>query len=438
MPEGGPILSVVPGGAATHNGTITIVGILGESFDGLPTDARRALGGADWIAASGRHLDAWRAWLGRSSAKEVGARAVPAIEADRDLGAFAEQVAQRAVEHSEDVCVIASGDPGFFGVVGALLRVVERSRLKVFPVASSVAVAFARLGLPWDDAAVIDLSGRTSADAVQALRVARKAAVLTSPEVPPQTLGRALVDVGVSTDLVAVCSRLGCPDERVIELDLDDLAVGAFDPMSVVILIGPGGLQTMGWEEAGATSAGETRVAPPGEERVNSLSSEIVHEVSEISRAKLMLPGTGVLWDVEGAEASVAVGSARARPGLTVFAIAPTDAGEDAAGTISDDAASAGVAVHVVSEKAPGAFERLPDPDRVFLGSEDPNLLDAAIRRLRPGGRVVAAFGSVDRAVAAAERLGSLSQIAVSDAKRDDDGSWSLVARDPVFLVWGP
>ena len=52
--------------------------------------------------------------------------------------------------HDGDAVVLASGDPGFFGIVRALR---ERGLdCVVLPAVSSVALAFARAGLPWDDA----------------------------------------------------------------------------------------------------------------------------------------------------------------------------------------------------------------------------------------------------------------------------------------------
>ncbi len=249
----------------------------------------------------------------------------------------------------EDVCVLAAGDPGFFGVVRSLLRVMERSRLRVIPGPSSVALAFARIGLPWDDAVVISLEERPVDEVVRVLRMARKAAVLTSAgaALPPQLLGRALVEAGLSTDLLAVCSRLGCADERVSEPDLAELATETWDPMSVVVIVGPGGLQAVGWEEAGPGGRSSPWLAPtpwglpdvgPGDGATDGTD----HERRAVALSKLAPPSSGVLWDLGGAEAGLAVDCARLCPGLTVFAVAELD--EDAA-RITARAAPYGVAV---------------------------------------------------------------------------------------------
>lgn len=439
-----PTLSVVNGDAG---GTVWVLGVLGDTLGALEPAARKALAQARYVAGGRRHLAAWRAWLAERAGVESGARAVPTIEMTDDADDFVHQVAQRAVDGGADVCVLASGDPGFFGLTRALLRVVDRHRIRVLPAPSSVAVAFSRLGLPWDDAVVASAHGRSLADAVRSVRLARKAAVLTSPENPPQAVGRALLDAGVNLDLVAVCSRLGCADEAVHEIDLAALAAGRFDPLSVVVLVGPGGLQSLGWGAGSSIAAdAETGAAVGPQDRILAWGlpeSAFTHrggmvtksEVRAVILGKLALPAVGVLWDLGAGSGSVAVECALVCPGLTVFAV---EQDEEAAARVAANAARLGAGVHVVTGRAPEALVALPDPDRVFVGGGGTTVLDAALRRLRPGGRVVATFAALNRAAEAVERLGRLAQVSVSRASQLPDGGWRLSGANPVFVAWGP
>ncbi|CAM5236665.1 hypothetical protein SGLAM104S_05648 [Streptomyces glaucescens] len=77
--------------------------------------------------------------------------------------------------------VLASGDPGFFGIVRALAERFGTERLDVRAGVSSVAAAFARAGLPWDDAVVVSAHGREPRTAVNVCRAHPKVAVLTGP-----------------------------------------------------------------------------------------------------------------------------------------------------------------------------------------------------------------------------------------------------------------
>lgn len=404
---------------------VTVVGIADDRVEALTPEARHALSSATCVAGGRRHLALWRSWrIGDAETLEIGG----------SVEDVASAVRRWTSEDGREVCVLASGDPGFFGILRSLLRTIDRRSLRVIPAPSSVSVAFARLGLPWDDAVIVSAHGRPLAGAVDAVRTARKAAVLTSPDIPPAALGAALVEVGASMDLVAVCERLGCGDERVVELTVEELASGSdrFDPLSVVVLVGPGGLPLLGWD------AGNSKVLAWGaaderfEHRAGMLTKS---EVRSVVLGKLALPARGVMWDVGAGSGSVAVQCAGVQPGLTVFAV---EQRPDTASRISANALAFGAAVHVVPGSAPAALETLPAPDRAFVGGGGLSVLDAVLERVRPEGRVVASYAALDRAAAAADRLGNMVQVSVDRGERLPDGGWRLAAQNPVFVAWGP
>jgi precorrin-6B methylase 2 len=72
------------------------------------------------------------------------------------------------------------------------------------------------------------------------------------------------------------------------------------------------------------------------------------------------------------------------------------------------------------------------------VGGGGLDVLDAVLARLSPGGRAVATFAAVDRAAAAAGRLGHLVQVGVSRGQALPDGGIRLAAENPVFVAWGP
>ncbi|HEY3941323.1 MAG TPA: precorrin-6y C5,15-methyltransferase (decarboxylating) subunit CbiE [Acidimicrobiales bacterium] len=413
---------------------VTVIGLASDRLGDLSRDAVDALGSAELVVGGERHLAAWRSWrpLLGADADAAGRVEMLAIGADADAAAL--EVRRAAVDGGRRVCVLASGDPGFFGILRALLRALDRRSLRVLPAASSVAVAFARLGLPWDDAAVVSAHGRPLVDAVRAARTRPKVAVLTSPDAPPQALGSALVDLGLSFDLVAVCSSLGTPSESVDELDLAQLAAGSFDPLSVVVLVGPAGLPPVGWSPAGG-SPKPLGWGLPDDRFAHRAGMITKAEVRSVVLGKLELPPTGVLWDVGAGSASVAIEAALARPGMTVLAV---EASPEAAAQATANVADLQAGVHVVLGRAPEVLATLPAPDRVFVGGGGLEVLRSVLGHLGPGGRAVATFAALDRAAAAGELLGNLAQIAVSAGERLPDGAWRLAARNPVFVAWGP
>ena len=338
-----------------------------------------------------------------------------------DLGPVLERIAGEPGR----VCVLASGDPGFFGIVRSLAERFGPQALDVRPAASSVSLAFARLGLPWDDAVVVSAHGRPLPTAARRAAAAPKAAVLTSPESPPEALGKELAVLGARHRRVVVCSRLGMPDEEVNDVDLDRLASGTWDPLSVVVLLDGDDVATgpvLAWglpEDAFAHREGMITKA----------------EVRAVALGKLALPSAGVLWDIGAGSGSVAVECALLRPGLRVIAV---ERDRDQAERVGMNARDHGVRVEVVDGQAPAVLGGLPDPDRAFVGGGGIDVLDAVLARLAPGGRVVAAYAALDRAATAAGRLGHLVQLGVSRAQVLPDGGIRLAAENPVFVAWGP
>lgn len=365
------------------------------------------------------------------------------IEVGTNVDELARTVHQRAMEASRRVCVLASGDPGFFGILRALERTVDRQALRVLPAPSSVSLAFARLRLPWDDALVVSAHGHPLAELAGMLRTASKAAVLTSPGSPPEAVGQALVDAGAVMDLVAVCNGLGSSDEQVRELTLVELASGRFDPLSVLVLLGPGSLPLVGWAPGHLRHGSGTGSVPvkglartPADSDFQSTGATDANtEVRSIVLGKLALPTAGVLWDLGAEPGSIAIESSLLRPRLTVMAV---EESPEYAARISASALALGAGAHVVTGSVPGVLGGLPSPDRVVIGSGDLGHLDVVLERLRPGGRVVATFKAMSQAAAAGDRLGNLVQIGIGRGERLPRGGWQLAARNPVFVVWGP
>ena len=223
-----------------------------------------------------------------------------------------------------------------------------------------------------------------------------------------------------------MCARLGHDDETVTRTDLEGLAAGSFPPLAVVVLQAPAALD----EPGGPTLAW----GRPDDRYAHRAGMITKAEVRAVALGKLALPGAGVLWDVGAGSGSVAVECSRLAPGLRVFAV---ERRPDDVERLRENATGTGVIV--VEGEAPDVLVGLPDPDRVFLGGGGLNVLESVMDRLRPGGLVVATYAALDRAAAAASRLGQLVQVAVSrGAPLGGSGALRLAAENPVFVCWGP
>lgn len=400
--------------------------------DAAPSLAMVGLQGGEWFGrAAGEALRSATVVLGAARhiavlPEDVRARREP-------TGAPVTETLERAAALSdagERVCIVASGDPGFFGLARLAASRFGRA-LTIHPAPSSVSLAFARARVAWDDAVVVSAHGRDTFGvdrATEAVMRLPKVAVLTSPADPPEKLGRALVHAGCPPRRVVVASRLGESGETVWEGDVPGLAGGRFDGLSVVVLLAPTPHDLPG----GAGAAGVSWGLP--EERFEHRAGMITKaEVRAVALGKLGLPSAGVLWDVGAGSGSVSAECCRLAPGLRVFAVerAPEDAERARINLRSTGAV-------VVEGEAPAALDELPDPDRCFIGGGGEKILDEVISRLRPGGSVVATYAVMERAAYAAERLGNLIQLSVArGVAAGEGGPLRLNAENPVFVCWG-
>lgn len=393
---------------------VTVVGMVGGEVFG--SRAQRALATADVVVGSTRHL----------------AHITPAtselIELAGPLPAVLDRIAA-VREQGRSVCLLSSGDPGFFGI-GRLVAERFGDDAALLPAPSSVSLAFAAAGLTWDDADVVSAHGRPLAAAVELVVRSPKVAVLTSPSQPPQCLGQALATAGCGPRRVVVASRLGETDESVTTTDLTGLAGGRFDPMSVVVLTSEGNSPV-----AANTGMNLSWGAPTDsfEHRDGMITKP---EVRAIVLSKLGLATATTLWDIGAGSGSVGIEAATIRPGLVVHAIERNSV--DAA-RIERNAAAFGVADHVtvVVGDAPAALDGLPDPDRVFVGGGGLDVIEAAWQRLRPGGLLVATFVVLDRAVRAMDLLGDMIQLHVDRAVAIGGVGMRLEPTNPTFVCWG-
>lgn len=390
---------------------ITVVGVDGA---GLAQGAEEALARAEVVVGAARHLAAaaLRAGLERVELGPV----EPALDVIAD---------RRAV-------VLASGDPGFFGIV-RLLR--ERGyEPAVLPARSSVQLLFARLGRSWDDVAVVSAHGRAPGPAVNVCRARAATAVLTAPGAGPAEIGAALD--GWPRTLV-VAEDLGGPGERLTTLPAADAATRAWHPLNVVLCLrDPAAVPPRGWCAGGEPTPPAAGWALPDDAFVHRAGMVTKAEVRAVALARLAPRPGCLVWDVGAGSGSVAVECAR----LGAAALAVERRADDAA-RVAANAAAHGVEVRLVIGDAPAALTALPRPDAVFVGGGGPEVVITAAAAGPE--RIVVALAALDRiaptraALLAAGYALDGVQLAAARLAPLPDGAVRLAATNPITLLWG-
>ncbi|MFI5799426.1 precorrin-6y C5,15-methyltransferase (decarboxylating) subunit CbiE [Streptomyces sp. NPDC051677] len=394
---------------------VTVIG-----WDGSPLTAaaRSALGAATLVAGAAHHL----------ALPEV----PPAAERVR-LGSVA-LAARRIAGHRGTAVVLADGDPGFFGVVRTLRAPEFGLEVEVVPAVSAVAAAFARAGMPWDDAQVVVAHRRTLRRAVNVCRAHTKVAVLTSPGAGPAELG--LLMEGVHRTFV-VCEELGTTREQVSVVTSDKAADHTWRDPNVVIVIGgstaPAVAGDSGWIAGRDPAAGPRGWALPGEAYGGGLG-EGESELLRAAQLARLGPRVGdLVWDIGCGSGAFATEAARA--GAAVIAV---DHDLDACGRTDASSRRHGVQLQIVHGTAPHVLENLPEPDVVRVGGGGAAVVSAVADR-RPQ-RIVTHAATRD----AAERVGrDLSEhgyrveCALVQSVELDTRAWTETERSVAFLLTG-
>ncbi|WP_330176733.1 precorrin-6y C5,15-methyltransferase (decarboxylating) subunit CbiE [Streptomyces sp. NBC_01498] len=395
---------------------VTVIG-----WDGTPLApaATSALAAATLVAGAAHHL------------------ALPEIPPDAErvrLGSI-DLAARRIAGHRGSAVVLADGDPGFFGVVRTLRAPEHGLEVEVVPAVSAVATAFARAGMPWDDARVVVAQQRTLRRAVNVCRAHTKVAVLTSPGAGPAEL--ALLLQGVHRTFV-ICEELGTDREQVTVLTSDKAADHVWRDPNVVLVVGGIGtapVRTGGW------IAGHDAEYPPAVRGWALPSEEYGIDLGEgestwLRAAQLARLGarTGdLVWDIGSGSGAVAAEAGRL--GAAVIAV---DAEPGACASTAAAARRAGVQLEVVEGRAPQVLEDLPEPDVVRIGGGGLDVVVACADR-RPA-RIVTHAATRDdaEAICAALREGGYTVECVLLQSVDmDTGAWLERERSVVFLVVG-
>lgn len=203
----------VVGESAETSAPVRVVGYLGDAAP-VSAAARRAVAEADLVVGGRRHLDAFDVPEDRRLVLGPLGPAIEALQARGD---------RRAV-------VVASGDPGFFGIVRRLRH--AGLDLLVEPAPSALALAFGRLGLPREDAQIVSAHGRDLRRALNVVRAHDTVGVMTTVGAGLREIAAGLTAGAASWPRrLALLEHLGEAGERVRWFTPDEAL--ALDPSDI-------------------------------------------------------------------------------------------------------------------------------------------------------------------------------------------------------------
>ena len=135
--------------------TIFVVGIGLDGSDGLSEGVNRIIEHATVLAGSKRHLS----YFPEQSGKKV---------CLSNLKTGIDEIA-KLVQGDCSVVILASGDPLFFGLGRLLLESFEQEKLELHPHVSSIQLGFSKIKVPWQDASLVSVHGRSNEELIKLL-----------------------------------------------------------------------------------------------------------------------------------------------------------------------------------------------------------------------------------------------------------------------------
>lgn len=415
----------------------TLVGILDDGWDGLTDASRAALRAAGLVIGVRRMLDL------------VVPHLPPGVELRAMDGLLSQMPMWVRQAHSDglEVAILATGDPLCHGIGSLLIAKLGADAVRVLPTLSTIQVACARLKRPWQDFKIVSVHGGDAGEwsegatpdhglypLVRAMAEFDQVAVFTSPQNVPDRIARALVMAGFGDSLrISVAARLHLPDEALFhDLPLIEAANRRFPDPCIVLIERHGSDDTrplFGLEDSDYVQR------QPDQGLITKLEARV------LALAKLGLRTDSIVWDIGAGAGSVGLEAARIACRGHVFAVEKN--AEDAANARENARRLRATNYTLIHSRAPAGLDAWPDPDAIFIGGsggELADLIQLCLARLKPGGRLVMNFATLENlatATATLEKMGAAWEVVQLSAARSRPllDMHRLVALNPVWVV---
>ncbi|QIK39128.1 precorrin-6y C5,15-methyltransferase (decarboxylating) subunit CbiE [Caldichromatium japonicum] len=344
---------------------LTVVGINEDGLAGLGDAARAAIRQARVLFGGGRHL----ALIPEQPDQERRAWPSPFERAYEEVLAL----------RGQPVCVLASGDPMFYGVGARLAERLPIEEMLILPAPSSVALAAARLGWSLPEVRVIPAHRQPLAGVRLYLAPGARLMVFSADGKTPAQLAGLLVDSGYGPSRLIVFEHLGGRSERRLEGTAADWSIAECAALNLIALE---------CRAKGPTPFLSRRSALPDTAFVND--GQLTKRPIRALTLAYLAPGPGeLLWDVGAGCGSIAIEWMRADDGCQAIAIEPV---ERRRAFIERNREALGVpGLQVIDGSAPEALAGLPAPDAIFIGGglTTPGVFESCWSALKNGGRLV-------------------------------------------------
>ena len=315
---------------------------------------------------------------------------------------------------SNSIVILASGDPLCFGLGRLLLEHFDAEQIQFFPHFSSVQLAFSRLKVPWQDAQLISVHGRSTDELVGLFKQGKeKIAILTDSNNNPAAIARLYLALELPLSYsFHICENLGDVSEKLSHFSdeeitqLSNLDSDDFAALNVLILLREvqqdefdlNNLPVIGLSDRSFLSF---------KDRPSLITKK---EVRLAILGELSLQPKQTVWDIGAGTGSVSIEIARLCPSSQILAIEKTGMGSTL--IVKNSQRFQVDNVTSINGTAPKALLNLPNPDRIFIGGSGGNIiniLNLCSQKLIEQGIIVMAFATIEHQYRAIDWLNNNS-----------------------------
>lgn len=366
---------------------IAVVGIGLDGKQGLTQTVQQIIDRATVLAGSKRHLG----YFTDHPAEKLNLA---------NLNTGIEAIAQLKLDHHV-VVILTSGDPLFFGLGRLLLAKFKASEIEFYPHLSSIQLAFNRLKIPWQDANLISVHGRSVDKLIELFKQGKdKIAVLTDGHNNPAAIARLFLALELPVNYsFYICENLGDVSEKVSHFSpteitqLSNLEQHDFLALNVVILVREAQENELNLDNLPLIGLPDSSFLSFSD-RPSLITKK---EVRLAILGELALQPKQIVWDIGAGTGSVSIEIARLCPTSQIFAIEKTSMGSS---LITQNSQRFQLNnLKSINGKAPEVLCNLPDCDRIFIGGSGGNLVDIlqiCSQKLTVRGLIVMAFATIE------------------------------------------
>jgi len=153
------------------------------------------------------------------------------------------QNALTSAREGKSVALVSTGDPTFFGLLKPLLEKKPTDiELEIVPGISSLQICTSRLQLCLEEIGLIlSFHGQPDTEKMklaEAIKNGKSSLILLDPKTcQPNQISKYLIDSGIDPKTpAAVCENLTYPNERITEVDLQEILSKTFDSMCLMVI----------------------------------------------------------------------------------------------------------------------------------------------------------------------------------------------------------